>query len=327
MNNNVTTRFTRDPRAEPTVARFAWWRSFERFCMIVVALCFVPVGGFSTTILGEVNENDAIAAVRVWSRVIAHERGIPVDPQPIIFRNITEISAALTSNAVDCISLTTGEYDAVSGQVARDSIVTGVMSDSIMEEYVLLVPRGSNIERLSDLRGRTLGLLQSARASLAAVWLDTLLVREGLGSAADFFGQIASPTKIGKAVLTVFFRQVDACVVTRRGFETMIELNPQTGQQLKVLAISLPVVPVIFCFRASDTSPIREQIMVEITRWHLSPSGMQILTLFQTDSLEEHSASCLDSALELLAEHKRLFGETNIGPAGKTPGETLRVAK
>ena len=85
----------------------------------------------------------------------------------------------------------------------------------------------------------------------------------------------------------------------------MFELNPQIGRRIKVLAASPPVVPVLFCFRADYMSPVRHQIMNELSHWHLSPAGRQILMLFQIDSLAEQPIGCLDSALELLAEQEK----------------------
>jgi phosphonate transport system substrate-binding protein len=192
---------------------------------------------------------------------------------------------------------------------------------------VLLVHRDSGIQRLGDLKGKTLNLLQHARACLGSAWLDTLLARENLDPAADFFGKIVPVLKTGKAVLPVFFHQVDACLVTRNGYETMIELNPQTGQHLKALATSPPFVPVIFSFRADYNAPVNNQIVGELSRWHLNPAGRQILTLFQTDSLEEHPISCLDSSLELLAEYRKLSGLPPMPPVNMMSGGTVKGAK
>jgi ABC-type phosphate/phosphonate transport system substrate-binding protein len=331
----VTQRYMRQPSANPPPAPFAWWWAMGRLSVLMVVLCLVPLGargesqfqfriGFSKFILGEVNENDAMAVVSVWARQIAQASDIAVDPQPLIFRNIAEIQAALTDKTVDCINLTTAEYFAVQGQIAKDMIVVSVISDSINEEYVLLVHRESGIESLGDLKGRSLGMLRSARTSLAPVWLDTLLVREGFSPASDLFKEIIPATKIGKAVLPVFFRKMDACVVTRAGFRTMIELNPQTGRQLRVLATSPSLVPVLFCFRSDYSSPLRGKIIDEITNCHLSPACRQIMTLFQTDSLKEIPGNSLASALNLLEQHAQLSGELEIGPKGKVSGQATR---
>jgi hypothetical protein len=95
----------------------------------------------------------------------------------------------------------------------------------------------------------------------------------------------------------------------------MNELNPQTGQQLQVLATSPPLVPTIFCFRKGYDSPVRGQILEEISKWHLSVAGKQSLTIFQTDSLESRPLSNLDSALDLLEEHRKLTGKGSSRPA------------
>jgi phosphonate transport system substrate-binding protein len=93
---------------------------------------------------------------------------------------------------------------------------------------------------------------------------------------------------------------VDACLVTRKGFKIMEELNPQVGKQLKVLASSPALVPDGFFFRAAYPQQPLERMASELTRIHSTVAGQQVLTVFQTDCLEEHPASCLDSAIEIL---------------------------
>ena len=78
---------------------------------------------------------------------------------------------------------------------------------------------------------------QNSRMSLALAWLDIALFNDGCRPVAEFC-RVEQNKKLTKVVLPVFFRQNDACVVTRRGFKTMSELNPQVGQQLRVLASS-----------------------------------------------------------------------------------------
>ncbi len=308
------------------------------FCMVLKGLLLFPFCadgqspsqfriGFSTSVFGEVNENDAIAAVRVRAQVIVRDRGIPADPHPVIFRNVAEISVALEKRKVDCINLTTSEYVSIREQVSQDSIVAGVISDSITEEYLLIAHRQSGIESLKELRGLTLGMLQSSSACLAPAWLDTLLAKEKLGRADDFFKHVFPAANVGKAVLPVFFRRMDACVATRKGFGTMVELNAQTGRQIEIVAASPPFVPTVFCFRKDCDSPLRNRVMGEIKRWHLSPPGRQIVTIFQTDRLEEHPVDCLDSALELLAQYRKLSGESNKGVDENIPGDSAGVLK
>jgi phosphonate transport system substrate-binding protein len=105
----------------------------------------------------------------------------------------------------------------------------------------------------------------------------------------------------------------------------MSELNPQVGKQLRILAVSPEVVPSGFAFRSDYASPYRAQMLVEMGRLADSPAGQQILTLIQTDRIEDQPISCLASAFELLSTHQRLSSATNRAKAvgaGLLPSET-----
>ncbi len=299
---------------------------FALFCILPgVALCESSDPfriGFSKMNFVDVNENDALAAVRIWAQEIAQTRGITADPQPRIFQNISEVETALHNGTVDCITLTIDEYEKVSGLLTKDNIVIGVVSGSTNVEYLLLVNTKSNFKELKDLRGRSLVLIESLETTLAAAWLDITLDEEGLDLAEVFFGQIKPLTKTEKGVLSVFFGQIDACVVTRKGFETMVELNPQIGRELRILAVSPPVVKSAFFFRADYSSPSQNKIMSEITSWHLYPESRQILTIFKTDRLEKHPVESLNSTLELIAAHRSLLEGKKAGIANKNPASS-----
>ena len=121
----------------------------------------------------------------------------------------------------------------------------------------MVVPRDSKIEKIAELQGRHLNLYAHYRACLAQVWLDNLLVGERLPPTARFFNQITSTSKLAQVVLPVFFRQCDACLVTRSGFDIMCELNPQISKQLKIITNSPAVVAGVFCFRADVPAAIK----------------------------------------------------------------------
>jgi phosphonate transport system substrate-binding protein len=273
---------------------------------------------FSTSMFAEVNENDARAAVKIWGQTVAKERGIPTEAETRVLKGITELRQALRAGLVDGVAMTTVEYAQLKDEVRFDPIFVTVNAGRATEEYVLLVHEASKMSSLADLRGRRLGFHSNPRACLAQPWLDTLLVRNGFKPAAEFAGTITQNSKLPRAVLPVFFRQSDACVVTRSGFETMCELNPQLAQQLKVIATSPEVIPGLFCFRADYRPPFRDQLLANVCELHRNPAGQQMLTLFLSERIEERPASCLSATLELLAEHARLCGpgaETAIAPA------------
>jgi hypothetical protein len=279
---------------------------------------------FSSKMFTEVKVEDARAAMKVWMMTVARERRIPLDPEPKVYESLEEMLRGSQGSPVEGFGVTAEECWRLSKEVKLDRLAVGVCNGQITEEYVILVHRDSAIGGLADLRGRSLIILLNPRMSLATVWFDTLLLQKGWNPTAAFCGRVTHASKLSQVVLPVFFRKSDACVVTRRGFETMSELNPQVGKQLRVLAVSPELVPTAFAFRSDYASPFREQMLVEMGRLPDSPAGQQILTLLQTDRIEERPISCLANAFELLDTHQRLRSATNstkAGGAGLSPKE------
>ncbi|MHB9006087.1 MAG: phosphate/phosphite/phosphonate ABC transporter substrate-binding protein [Limisphaerales bacterium] len=276
--------------------------------------------GFSSAMFTDVNKNDAKASVKVWGQSLARERGIPTDPDTRIFNDIDEIFRALRDKSVDAVGITILEYAALNRTVRFAPIFITHTGGRTREQYLVLVHRDSQIERLADLRGRSLTFHQNSRVRLAQPWLDTLLIQEVGKPAAEWVGKITQSPKLPKAVLPVFFHQSDAGVVTLTGFETMRELNPQIGQQLKILAKSPEVVPSVFCFRADYAPAFKENLFAGIRDLHKSVAGQQVLTVFQSEKIQDEPASCLDSALELLERHTQLTASTGLTNVQRSSG-------
>lgn len=266
--------------------------------------------GFSLATFTEVNENDAKAAMKVWAHMLLQERGLPVDPEPVVMRGLEEVIQALRDKRVDAVTLNTDEYWRLDTNLLEGPFIAGLSGGRITEEYLLLVHKDGQIDRIESLRGRRLNIFQNSRMCLAAAWLDTILHQAGFPPATQFCQTTRIP-KLAQVVLPVFFRQVDACLVTRRGFQTLSELNPQVGQRLMVLAASPEFVPTGFCFRRGYDDPLKDTIVAELSKIKDSPAGIQLLTLFQSGSLEAHPLSCLDNAFQLLATHQKLCQTTN----------------
>ena len=274
--------------------------------------------GFASSMFSDVNENDAKAAVKVWGQLIAKEKNVPTDPDPAILKDVEELRRALREQKVDAVAITTTDYDQLRREVRFAPIFVTHNAKSNTERYVLLAHRDGPVKSLADLRGRSLNLHRNPRACLSPLWLDTLLVQQGHPVADALAGRITHETKLSKVVLPVFFRQADACVVTHSGFATMSELNPQLAKQLTVLAESPAMVPAVFAFRADYQPVFKETLIAGVNDLKRTPAGQQVLTIFHSENIEEQPASCLDSALELIAAHTRLCGGTNTAQAPAT---------
>jgi ABC-type phosphate/phosphonate transport system substrate-binding protein len=279
--------------------------------------------GFSSSMFSDVNENDAKAAIKVWGQLIAKERNVPTDPEAKILHNMTELKESLRNKKVDVVGLTTLEYDQLRQEIAFENMFVGAGSQGYTETYLLLAHQSSAITNLSGLRGRSLNIHVNPRTCLAVLWLDSLLAGQSLPVADRLAGKINSETKVSKVVLPVFFKQVDACLVTRSSFNTMVELNPQLEKQLIVLAESPAVVPSIFIFQSTYNSTVKEQILDGLRDLHKTPAGQQVLTIFHFATVQEKPLSSLNSSLELIAAHTRLCTETNAANTPKGIAKTI----
>lgn len=255
----------------------------------------------------DVNENDAKAAVKIWGEQIAKEKNVPTDPLLVILKGMYELSQSLQKKQVDAVGITIIEYDQLRRVVEFSPIFVTSNSGNIFERSILLAHRDGPVKTLADLIGRSLVLHSNQRNCLAPKWLDILLIKDGHPEATSFVGKISKEAKLAKVVLPVFFRKTDACVVTRRGFDTMAELNPQLARELVVLSESPEVIPSLFAFRADYNPAFKEKLISGLNELNLSSAGRQMLTIFQCDDIEVYPASCLDTALELLSTHKQLI--------------------
>ncbi len=230
-----------------------------------------------------------------------------MDPDPNIHRTVEDLIRFARGNPVDGFGVTTPEYLALSREMSFDLFATGSTEGRITEEYLLLVRKDRGFDRLDQLAGRTLGVVDNPRMSLALIWLDTVLLEAKLKRSSDFFRQVTPDRKVSQAVLPVFFGKIEACLVTRDCFEVMSELNPQLKQQLRILNASPPLMPAGFFFLKDSKSASRTRILDAITRLGDTPAGRQIIELAQAEKIDGYEIHCLDKSLELLNRHRRLL--------------------
>lgn len=264
--------------------------------------------GFSRSIIGEINENDAMAALKMWSTQLVVRDDYPVSVQPKIYNDLGEIETAIKHNTVDLINLSAVDFFHLQHLLSHEQFIFAVYGGRLTVEYLLLVRKKSGFADIKDLEKAVLRVPKDARSTLAAIWLDVQLAKAGLPEAKQFFDKVVPVNKISEAVLPVFFGKTDACLVPRKGFNTMAELNPQISQQLRIVAASKGYIPGFLGFRKNYQSRIKGVIVKNIKNWHQTPAGYQILTMFQMDDLALNSIEILGPTMELIEEYRRLFG-------------------
>jgi len=270
--------------------------------------------GFSRSIIGEINENDTMAALKLWGTQLILGGDNEISVLPTIYNDIGEIENAFNQKTLDLINLSAVDFFHLQHWISDEQFIFAVYGGTLSVEYLLIVREKSRFADIKDLNKAVLRFPKDARSNLGRVWLDVELAKAGLPAVEQFFDKVVSVNKISEAVLPVFFGKTDACLVTRNGFNTMAELNPQISQQLRVMAASKGYIPGFMGFRKDYQSKVKRIIINNIKNWHQTSAGHQLLTMFQMDDLVLESIDVLAPTMELIKEHQHFLGTDSTSP-------------
>ncbi len=253
---------------------------------------------FSSGMFAETNENDAKAAIKVWAKALAKTRGIRSSFRTEVYKSLPALRGVVRDGRADIVSLRIEEYLEIAGDGLLEPFFVGVRGEDTKEEFLLVAHRDPGPQSLADLENKSLIVLDGARTGMSGFWLNSILLEHGYPTGGEFFREVSRARKVSQALLPVFFRQEDACLVTRSGFETTTELNPQVGKQLAVIRSSPPILPSILCIRRAFSSDERGEIIRALDGLHEDTQGQQVLLLFRIDKLIRFTASDLETARE-----------------------------
>lgn len=257
--------------------------------------------GYTLAIVRNAGENDFRGAMRAYARMLGEVGVFRVSDQHHIFRSTEEMEQMLASGEVEIVGGSSLEILALPVVLVEPPYLTAAAEGTIGVEYLLLTHEDSTLRSLADLGGRRIALLDSATGSLARPWLEQMLHEARLPASAWHFREVKPMAKPSLAALPVFFRQIDACVVTAANLKTLAELNPQLARKLRVIATSPSLVPILSAFRRGMPPARRQALNGAMEAVGTTPAGRQFLTLFQTDSLRFCTEADLAPTRELFA--------------------------
>jgi len=266
----------------------------------------------SESLVMDVNINDARAAMVIWLNRMMADLNVVIEFSPKVFDSTEEILRRGRQGQFDAVALNVVEYRQIA-DVLDPSQVIAEAGAAGPEQYLLLAKRNSGIQHLGDLRRRRLIALKAPKMCVADAWLYTLLEEAHLGPSEQFFASVTADAKVSRVVLPVFFGQAEACLTSKRGFDTMSELNPQVAKELTVIESSPPMVVTFYIFHKNYHGVSRERFAKVYSEVPSNAAGRQLATLFQFDGLIVRDVSCLRSALSVLEAADRARGKPGAG--------------
>lgn len=263
---------------------------------------------FSSRVFPDVDQKDAQVAMELWARELSRRAGIP-KAQVTIFNNIQEIQGAVRRGDIHMVTMSSMEFLKYRKELKIVPAYVAANRTGRDMENLIVVRRDSGIQKVRELRGKTLATLSAAKNETSLLWLNVLTMREGARQSTSFFRQVYESKKTSQAVIGVFFRKFDSALVTRASFDTCRVVNPQLDKVLVVISKSDSLVGDISCLPSNIGEKLKRAIDAAALGLHENTVGRQMATLFQTNRVIPFNPSYLSGLEELLRERGELMAK------------------
>jgi ABC-type phosphate/phosphonate transport system substrate-binding protein len=283
---------------------------------LLLCLCFNPIHaqseetvtlrvGFLEYTIFDVSLEDTRVAINLYLEKVL--KGTRFEPETVFFQNIADLRQALQNHTIEMASISSIDFLRLSSQSPLVPSTIRVSEDnSVFNTYTLLVHKDKNWSSLADLQNAHIRFLQ--KEPISAIWMDVMLAENKLPKAPQFFKKVTKDERASKAVLSVFFNQADACIVTTRNFQIMSELNPQIAQALTSIALSPEYLPGLLCFHKEFSLSDREVLEHATLGLANTEEGKQVLKLFKTKKVIKVTPAHLETISQLLAQYEKYYG-------------------
>jgi ABC-type phosphate/phosphonate transport system substrate-binding protein len=262
------------------------------------------VFAYSAKTFIDVDARDAMAALKIYTEEIGRQLGYSTGTY--IYDNLETVIREVRNGGFDIIVLSALDFILIRNKIDLELAVGGLRGGKKSFKYLLLTHQNRGYAKIGDLKNKKLTMPKDD--NMALLFLNTALLRQKYGEMKSFFSSIEEKNKTSQAVLAVFFGQADACIVTDVVLNTMVEMNPQLGRDLKVITSSQELTTSISVFRKTLNDDMKEKTLGVGRSLKESQRGKQVLLLFKIEDLVPLKDSDLASITDLTHEYERLKG-------------------
>lgn len=237
--------------------------------------------GILNTLHG-VNIDDARVALEMNINRQSTKGRRNIEPKLEIVPDVATAANRIEQRDLHGIYISGIDYILLREMVATNPLyVASALTVSPVESYIVLTKKEVDWKKLSAMAQRRLMVEHYAQWDIGRIWLETELNQMQLPKSETFFTAIQAADKPMRIVLPVFFGQADACLVTESAYQTMVELNPQLGQKLRILMRSPGVIKSLFCVADYLDPHFVADTKKRLHAMHLTDDGQQLMMIFR----------------------------------------------
>lgn len=257
--------------------------------------------GMTTSVIESVSAADARAAAVLWAEGIASAVGLYRSVDGAIFNSLDEAVRAVNEGRTEILVLSSPEYLEAEKRLACHPAMAYEIMGEVTQEFVLVAKRGRSA--LAPGGASVAMFLQNPKAELSHIWADTYFHETGVPRGLNAFASVRPMDRKGRATMAVFFGQADYAIDTRSAFASTVELNPQVGRDLEVVAHSDALLPGLVCLSDRMSAELRRRYIEAAVHMHDQVRYRQSMIVMRVSRIVAWEARYLDTTRALLARH------------------------
>ena len=207
---------------------------------------------------GRFTEKDVVIATEILFKQILMDI-TRLEPEYYVYKTEQEFLDAIDDGQLDYIEISPLIWLRLPKEKQDKIHLLSViqMGQKRLERFLLVAPQGETLESLA---GKRIRVDRNGDRKIGRLWLESEVKKIGGGGLNDYFGKVELVNSAEQLLLPTFFGKADACLVKEDDYRVAVELNPQIGARLAVLATSA-VFPMVL---TAATGARFEDIIAEV---------------------------------------------------------------
>jgi hypothetical protein len=293
----------------------------KQYSPLACLFCFYCLFGFNTwayaesqkitlayleTGLKDLNDANRHAALQLLSKELT--RGSDLEFQVVALQSMPEMLEMFAAGKLNYIIINSYLYltDRLKLQYyLNDELWAIQRAEDANEEYVLVVANDYNYKNINSLSGKSISVHKDYL--LQKFYLNYLIQKQTGLPVDKFFKRIKETRTDSQAVLDVFFRTSDSCLVPQYVVNLVAELNPAVLQGIHIVHHSgADFIPAIVLVSKNNPMYIGNIVRKNLLTLSESTRGQEILNLFSIKSIRLSNAAALQNMIKIYDDYQSL---------------------